>query len=256
MKFCFCTLAFRDTPLSEILPRISEMGYDGVEIFAAHLKGMSRSDLEEVRATAASLNLSIEVVSPYFWLTQTPELLDESMGIAEDTISKARILGCPKIRTFTDAGPTGIGSGVATVRQWATAIDVLRTITGQAPEIDFVVETHEKTLADTASSAVELLARTGASNLKILFQTMNPGSMLADFDILYPNIRHVHLQNHDGEGNHTSIESGELDLGMLLRHAAGRGYRNSVSVEYCKGATWEQAASAIKWLRSLGLERE
>ncbi len=252
MRYCFCSIAFRGTPIEEIVTRLAKIGYDAVEIWWKHIESRSDSELRDLRKLAADQGIGIEVISPYFWLTQNRDLYDRSIETAGLAIKAARALGCPKIRTFTDAGPTGIGSDVATEEHWDHAVRALQEITHTASDLLFPVETHANTLADTPDSVLGLIERVGAPNLKVLYQAMDENSMIAEFDQLREHIAHIHIQNHDAEGTHGPIEEGVVDIAGLLEHARSTGYRGSLSVEYChKGATWDQAESAIQWLRSL-----
>ena len=257
MRICCCTIAMRDEPLESQLPRIRDAGYDGAELWMKHLDDRSEADLDALRRQAEDLGLALEVVSPYFWLTQTPELLQESFDIATRAIERARRLGCPKIRTFTDSGPTGIGSAQATPEHWATAVSALRRMTSQAPELRFVVETHGQTLADTPDSTARLLEEVGAPNLCVNFQFSGIFDLEA-YERLKPHVVHAHLNNNLPEGGPAWIEdeTGVLDLAGFLRRLAQDGYRESVSVEYCfKGATWERLAAAAAYVRRHATEQ-
>lgn len=256
MRLCFCSIAFRDQPIEDLLPRLGDLGYDAVEVWGRHLDGRSDDALRALRAAVEREGLGVEVISPYLWLTQTPALLTESLGIAERTIHQARLLGAPKIRTFTDSGPTGIGSAAATPAQRATAVSALRRITAMAPDLRFVVETHEKTLADSVDSTLRLLDEVGAPNLKVLYQPTSAATLLEDYERLRPHVEHLHAQNQTADGAHTWLEDGVMDWRGLLRRLRADGYAGSLSVEYCwKGATWERAASAIAYLRECGVEK-
>jgi sugar phosphate isomerase/epimerase len=79
------------------------------------------AQLDAARAAAAEAGIGIVGVSPYFWLAQDEELLERSFAIAA-----ARRLGARFIRTFTDAGPTGIGSHAATPQHWETTVQALQ----------------------------------------------------------------------------------------------------------------------------------
>ncbi len=244
MKICCCTIAMREEPLESQLPKIAEAGYDAAEVWFRHVDDRSDAELDAIRELANRLNLALEVVAPYMWLTQTPELLRETYTIVERAVATARRLGCPKIRTFTDSGPTGIGSDRATSQHWRTAIEALRRFCDTAPDLRFVVETHTHTLADTPATTERLIQETDRPNLRLNFQ------FSSIFDInayvrLKPWIEHMHLHNQTTDGAPSWLEQGALDIGGFLDTIARDGYPHSLSVEYCfKGATWERLQSA------------
>jgi len=248
MKLCFCSIAFRNDPIETIVPRLAKLGYDAVEIWANHLQGYDTAQLAILRSQADEAGIGIEVVSPYLWLTQTEELLIESMDIARRTVEQARQLGCRKIRTFTDSGPTGIGSAVATPAQRATAVQALKEITAMAPDLRFVVETHPLTLADLPESTLKLLDEVGAPNLRVLYQP-SPGSLFEAYDLLKPHIEHMHLQNVTETGKMVWLEEGVMDLCGFLKQVRRDGYSDSISVEYCWGGVkWERAETAREFV--------
>jgi sugar phosphate isomerase/epimerase len=56
---CCCSIAFRAEPLEAIIPKLADLGYDGVEVFAGHLDGMSDSDLDRIHQQADACNVSV-----------------------------------------------------------------------------------------------------------------------------------------------------------------------------------------------------
>lgn len=251
---CFCSIAFRDRPLSEIIQLLATAGYDGIEIWANHLDGMRDADLDDLRQLANDLGVQPTVIAPYFWLTRDlPELLEESYRIAERSVAQARRLGASRIRTFIDSGADGITSAVATEDHWKRAVAALQRITAIAPEMMFVVETHPWTLADKPESTLRLLERVGAANLMVNYQP-DGGDPMPGYRLLRPHIRHLHLQNPPAADAPGYLEEGTSPLPPLLAALRQDGYTGSLSVEYCwKGVEPARAASARAWLAQHGI---
>jgi sugar phosphate isomerase/epimerase len=251
---CFCSIAFRDEPIEQIIPKLARLGYDGVEIWGNHLKDKTDAQLDEIRQIATGCNLSIEVLSPYFWLTRDlPELIEESLQTAERFVGYARRLGARRIRTFVDAGNDGIGSAEATPAHWQRATELLKRITAMGPDLWFVMETHGCTLADTPESTQEVLKRVAAPNLKINYH-VGGRDTLRGYRLLRSDIEHFHMQNEHGPEGSGYLEDGQSQLPPFFAELLKDGYTGSMSVEYCfSGATWDRAESARKWLRKHGL---
>jgi len=248
----FCSIAFRDDPIEDVLPRVSAAGYDAVEIFGGHITGKSDDDLKAVKALAEDIGLDVLVLSPYFWLTQDQKLLRESMGIAERTVHAAHLLDCRKIRTFTDAGPTGIGSEAATSALRRQGVQALQTITALDRGINFVVETHGKTLADTPESTERLMDEVGAPNLKVLFQpsTFLDAGLLESYHRLERHVDHMHIHNVKPEGGIGPVQEGLIDYPAFFREVLARGYRGSLSVEYVwRDVPWDEVDRACEYLK-------
>ena len=251
---CYCSLAFRDQPIEEIIPRLAEIGYDGVEIFAKHIDGKTDAELDAIRRLAESHKLRIEVVSPYFWLTRDlPDLVNESIASAARCAGYARRLGAGRIRTFVDAGNDGIGSAVATPEQWQRAVKNLKHITSLAPDLLFVVETHAHTLADTPESTRRLFDLVQAPNLKVLYQA-EESDPLRGYRLLKSDVRHFHLQHPYGPQKTGYLNDGSEYLAPLLAEVLRDGYNGTMSVEHCwKGPTWDHAAADRAWLKQRGI---
>jgi 3-dehydroshikimate dehydratase len=230
------------------------MGYDAIEVFGKHVEGKTDEQLADIRRRADDAGIELLVVSPYFVLTRGREEYDQTMETGRFAVHAARILGASKIRTFTDVAATGIGSDIAEPHHWEQAVEGLTELTGLDRSLEFVVEMHAHTLADTADSALTLLERVGAPNLKLLFQ---PGKAFLDqglhdvFDRLQPHIRHMHLQQIGRDHGEAWVEeAGELDFAAFIEHLHQAGYDGSMSIEYCwKGVPRERARTAAEFMR-------
>jgi 3-dehydroshikimate dehydratase len=253
-QVCFCSIAFRDEPIVDIVPRLAKLGYDGVEVWGKHIDGQSEVDLRTLRRVADDAGIRLAVLSPYFWLTRDlPDLIRESHATAARFSDYARILGAQRIRTFVDAGNDGIGSAEATDEHWARAVDNLQRIAAAAPDLLFPVETHPHTLADTPESMLRLRERVAQPNLVVLYQP-DGGDPMPGYRLLQPWIRHLHLQNPHVGGAPGYLEEGDSPLPPLLAALREDGYAETLSVEYCwRGATWDHAQRARAWLRSHGI---
>lgn len=250
MKFGLCTIAFRDADVRGVIRHAAGIGFDEVEIIGKQIDGKSESELDSIRQTAEAAGIAISGVSPYFWLTQDEKLLKTSFEIAERFVAAARRLGARMIRTFTDSGPTGIGSDVATDQQWQTAVESLRMITEMAPELIFAVETHHNTLADTPGTCERLLREVDRPNLKFLYQPFSHGDAVSDFLRLEPEVRQVHLNPHVGSPGGGLADCG-IDYAGLLRCLEERGYAESCALELCVPgeADWKLIEDSLDWCR-------
>jgi len=251
----FCSLAFRNEPIEAVVERLAGIGYNAVEVFFGHLEKHSPQQLAELRETMRKLGIRPIVLSPYFWLTREPKNTAESMEIATRAVEIARALGIGKIRTFTDAGPDALASENATEAHWAMCVKSLREITAMAPEIDFVVETHNNSLANTLASCKRLIEETAVPNMHFNFQPttefMEKG-YLECFDALFPWITHMHIAQAGKDKEHWIEEAGEIDFPAVFRHLREKNYQGTFSIEYCWGnIPWERAESAFRFVKGL-----
>lgn len=253
LTISLCSLAFRNDPIELLIPRIAQIGYDAVEIVGGHIDGKSAADLRALRCLAERHNLQITALSPNFAFTQTAQAYADSLERARRFIGYAHQLGCSRIRTFTDCGPGGINSRTATADHWACAVRGLRELTALDRGIDFLLETHPFTVADTLDSIRRLLHEVSAANLKVLYQPSNPSfcsmGIIQAWRQLAPYTTHMHLSNVNSRDHEGYIEKGELDLAGFVRTIQSDGYSGSVSVEYCWGdVPWERVESAFQFI--------
>ena len=252
----FCSIAFRNEPLEQIIPRLAGIGYDGVELFFAHVEGRDNTALKSLRHLADHHGIRLPVFSPYFSFTRGPAEYDQTLKTAARAVEIAHILGATKIRTFTDVGPDGLASEQATPAHWQQAVRGLQAVTALDRGIEFVVETHERTLADTVETTRRLLDEVAAPNLKVNFQAcegFRRYGVDAAFVALAPWITHMHLQQVTPVHTDGWVENaGAIDFPEFIGHVKAASYRGSMSVEYTwQGVPWERAASAHRYLRSL-----
>ena len=252
----FCSIAFRHEPLEQIIPRLANIGYDGVEVFFAHVDGMDTTGLKAIRRQADEFQIRLPVFSPYFCLTRGSAEYDQTLRTATHAVEVAHILGATKIRTFTDVGPDGLASAQATNAHWEQAVRGLRTITAMDRNLEFVVETHEQTLADTVDTIRRLMREVSAPNLNVNFQSCKDflcRGLNSAFDDLAPWISHMHLHQTTASHGDGWVETvGEIDFPDFIAHAKQAGYCGSMSVEYCwRDVPWERAESAHRYLAEL-----
>ncbi len=252
MKWCFCTLAFRNDALENVITRAAALGFDELEVFYGQVVDKTAEELTELRVLAEEKGISISGVAPYFWFTQNAELLDETFSIARRSIEINRALGGRMIRTFTDSGPTGIGSAVASSQQWDTAVKGLQTLLDEAPDLEFSVETHEKTLADTLASTLDLFDRVDRPNLKVTYQPYNDGNMVEDYRALRERVVQVHLNPVLGtSGKPYDLPACSLDYPALIRALSEDNYTGDCALEFCKpGVDWETVSDALAWAKA------
>lgn len=233
----FCSIALRKLPIEEAIDRIVAGGFREIEIWHAHVQEKTDEELARLAALRAERGLTFTVLSPYLTFTRGPERVFESLKTAEKVLSSAKILGIKKIRTFVDIGPDGLPSAKADESAWKAAISGLRELCAMDPAVEFVVETHKNTLADTLPSVKRLLEETGKPNLKLNFQANEDflsRGLFSCLEELWTHVSHMHWQQifpDDGEGY--IEEAGLIDFTRLVRVLLERNYQGTASVEYC-----------------------
>lgn len=216
---------------------IAGAGFRGVEIWHPHVEHLDDEGLREMGRTCRVLGLDTPVIAPYFSFTRGRERWEESIRCAKRVLHAASIIGVRKVRTFVDCGNDGLTSQAAGSADWAAACDGLRTLCSMDTGVEFVLETHEKTLANDLPSVHRLLNEVSAANLRLNFQatpSFLSSGYLACLDDLFPHVSHMHWEQILPDGRPTFIEdAGMIDFPGLMQFLLDRRYSGTASLEYC-----------------------
>ena len=232
-----CSLALRNRPMQEAINIIADAGYDGIEILYRSIETLDEAALRELAQLCVQRNLPVVAISPYFMLTRGREVWLETMKTAEKVLQAGAIFGAKKVRTFVDAGPDGLPSCRADENHWKAAIEGLQTLCAMDPSVEFVVETHNDTLADTLPSVQRLFSEVNKPNLRLNYQAITDfmdRGFFETLETLYPLMSHMHWEQVLPDGNVTYIdEPGSIDFPKLLNYLVSKGYTGTASVEFC-----------------------
>jgi sugar phosphate isomerase/epimerase len=251
-----CSIALRDRPVAEALGMIAEAGFPGVEIWYPHIEKLDADGLRGVAEQCARLRLTPTVISPYFAFTRGEEWHARSLKTARDVLAAAKVLQVKKIRTFIDIGPDGLASQDATAAHWQAARDGLHELCALDPASDFVIETHEQTLADSLPTVQRILEEVDRPNLHVNFQ-VNQEFLKLDYmqclETLFPFVTHMHWDQIREDGTATYIEEpGLVDFPRMIGWLASRNYQGTASVEYCWHPIEEKRlGTAVQFLSNL-----
>jgi sugar phosphate isomerase/epimerase len=255
-SLCCCSIALRDKPVFEALEVLAGAGFAGVELWQGHFSGLDASGLAGLREKCRALGLSVSVLAPYFSFTRGSDRLEESLREAEKILVAGSVLGVKKIRTFVDCGPDGLPSARASAGDWEAAAVGLRRLCRLDPAVEFVVETHDNTLADSVPSIQRLFDAVAMPNLRLNFQANEDflaRGFLASLETLYPLVSHMHWQQVSSDHTHTYLEEpGLIDFRELTAFLRQKNYAGSASVEYCwPGVPPERVATAARFLAAV-----
>jgi sugar phosphate isomerase/epimerase len=259
MKASFCANAFGHTQedIEEAIPRLAELGYDGLELWEQYLK---EADLGWVKAITDEHDLEIVQICPYFDFTTSLETWDKSIRDAETFTGYAVELGCAFIRTYTG----NVGSADATPEQWDACVRGLQKICemGAPHGVSFPLETHQvihhgPNLTDTTATTLRLLNDVGMDNLSVNLQTPLIGeSVFYTAEKLGEHVVHLHAHNWVGAWpNLTFLDSGDVDFSAFIRVLRSGGFDGYISIEHgSHHPPYETAEHEIRYLRRLMAE--
>ena len=270
MKLSFCSIAFRRQkyPLTAIIPRLAEIGYAGIEIWANHL-GEGESNIESVLACLEENEMAVPMLSPYFNVTGNEADWEATLIEAKTSFKHAIALKTSLVRTFTGF----LGSDEVDTANRRLASDRLTFLCDLAAEcnLELALETHPRTLVDNVDSIHKLLNDVARDNLVLNLDIyhmwekhQNPEWIWGQ---LKPYVRHVHAKNalippsngeeyplfHDKRGLQeiggvVYLGDGNMDYKPFLAALARDGYKGWISVEWFGGDPYNAAAHELDWL--------
>lgn len=259
-------------PLTAIIEAVSDLGYDGIEIWGRHLPGVN---VDELMSALHDRDLKVSMISPYFDLTGSRDARLMSVKEAGDYIDVAALLGAPLIRGFTGV----VGSGDATREQFSACVAALREICARASEkhITVALETHPKTLVDTVPAALRLIEAVDHPHLKLNLDIYHLWEVHFDpifvVNALFDHVVHVHAKNaaipphshypllHDKQATQdifgvTRLSEGNMSYPAFLAELAQRDFRGFISLEWFGPDVLKTAAQELAYLREMTGERQ
>ena len=219
-------------PLSELLPTIAGAGFYKLEIFEPHLALLP--DEPTLIQIFERLHLVPMVLSSYLELSPhlNPDDVFESQ--AAELLTRVDRFGFRKVRLFPGKSPTPDRAAV-TVAQVGRR---LRMVAGQRPNVEFLLETHDGSLADDPKRPVELVQAAELPNVGLLWQptVFEPEAACKQWELQKPYVRHIHLQNRTADGRFCRLEAGRIAWDNILESV---GFQVDVSLEFVTSGIFE-----------------
>lgn len=264
---------YRDYPLETAIIRARNFGYDGIEIFAGHypdesdpVSGMKYAQMlaERGKIPLAVAPLGLDV------LTCPSDDRNRSMDTALMVIESAGQLGIPRLNAMMgwlpnqSALPNLDGSAVATTEHFQLAIDLATTLANAAGAamVEITLETHMRTIHDTAKSVVHILDRVDSASLRA---NWDPGNMYSCAHAECPQeavrqltkyITYIHVKNCRSVGGqfdyHWPLATGDIDYRRLVETMTDNGFRGPYCIEYSGAGDRDYVSQRdIEYFRSL-----
>jgi len=177
-------------PLAEILPAIARAGFRQLEVFEPHLA--LAPDEAALPSVLSSLGLEPVMLSSYINVNSavTADVAFEQDADALE--ARVRRFGFRKVRLFPGPGVLPTDEPVIAVVQARIA-----ALARRLPEAEFLLESHDGSIADDPERLVRLVCDMALPNVGILFQptVFEAQAALSQVECQAPWVRHLHLQN-------------------------------------------------------------
>jgi D-psicose/D-tagatose/L-ribulose 3-epimerase len=232
MKYGVCNWIFGDEPLAETAARLSELGYDGME-----LKGdLELYDPAEVRAVLGDHGLSV--------LSLTPQDVDLPHPGADERASAvdyylrlldfAAALECPIVCCH---GAVGRIRALTTYdEEYVHFVVGVQRIATRAAEMDLriameVLNRYESHLLHTAAQAMNFVADVGASNVGVLLDAYHMNIEEADLRSAILTAGERLFLFHAADSNRAGVGRGHTNFLGIMRTLKHIGYDGAIIVE-------------------------
>ena len=281
--FTFGPYSTHPVPLEQVVARLSEVGYDGIELsgFPPHVS------LEEYRSEEArrllrdrlsGANLQISGYAPDLSLVNPCAAGNNQryLELFDRNVELCAALGSPMIRVDSGTAPEALDEEV-TAAAMSRLADVWHHAAGIAARsgVSVAWEFEPSFVFHRPSEVVALHRQVGHANFRVLFDTAHAHTCsavgarqrgrketlaggIADFlKLLEGRIGHVHLVDSDGTlyedetSRHCPFGEGQVpffNLAQKLRSAGAAWW--CVDLCFCEGS-WEQVEPSLKYVRSL-----
>ncbi len=203
-------------------------------------------------------------------LTRSPDKRVRRLDAAVQVVDAAARLGIPRLNAMIGWLPpkpddeAADGSAVATEEHFAVAIELAGTLaeTAAGAGVEITLETHMRTIHDTAAATLRIIDGVGSRHLRANFDAGNMFSTAhaedADeaLDALNERITYVHLKNcrelTRGFDYHWPLAGGDLDYRRIVGAIIGIGFDGPYCIEYSGGGDRDHVSRTdLEYLRGL-----
>ncbi|MBI1925993.1 sugar phosphate isomerase/epimerase [Candidatus Poribacteria bacterium] len=242
MKISFHGAGYFGLPFEEIVTRLANVGYDGIEPMCgpeAQLKPdeLKASDRQAIKTFVAEQGMEIAVLNPYR-VQSMANMAKEGKAEAfyRQLMELAADLGVPSVNFLSGFLPTGDTDG------WRTLIDTLKPLTryGESIGVCLSIHNHEANILDTPNKCNLIIQHVGSPNLKLNFDATNfhilNYNIPSAVELTAPHLIHCHLKGVVGMYPYNQFlvpgEAGdEMDFEELAKAFGSVGYNRFISVE-------------------------
>ncbi|MDP6039268.1 MAG: sugar phosphate isomerase/epimerase [Candidatus Latescibacteria bacterium] len=185
----------RTMTIDQLIPRLGELNYDGVEVWGKDLENASEDRVLEIKAAADAQGLQVCATSPYFDFVPGGERWRKGVEACRTHCAQARALGATIMR-YREVDY--IPSADMDNKMWSSCIDGLKALAGLAmPDLIVGIECHENLPQDSPENITMMIEKIGMPNVKVIFQPSSymGKDQLGILDQLYEHVVHVHLGN-------------------------------------------------------------
>lgn len=241
------------SPLRDLIPRLAQTPFRELEIFEPHLAGV---DAHAIRDALSDHGLTPTVLSSYIDFSPAKMSGDTFPEERSRLLERIRFYDFQKVRLFPCPRFVPGEGDAEIVHEFTNRISSLAEC---APDVTFLLETHDHSLADDAGRLNGVVSAIDRKNVGLLWQptVFKAEAALAQFAVQKPFVRHFHLQNRDADGKFVALAEGVVPWASILSQTDA-----DVSIEFvasgiCAPSEFDldralaEAAATAEYVRTL-----
>ena len=262
MKLSQSTFLYFNYPLREAIRRLSDLGYDGVEIWGgrphAYCRDVSAAEASRIRGWLEELEIQVSAFIPaqfrYPTCLCSPEdgIRRDSVQYLKDSIDTSLSLGCRKVSVCP--GHTLYGQGYENgMDRLQESLKELTDYAGEKEVLLFLEPAHrlESDLVITVEDGVRLVREIGAENLGLVMDTghcfVNRESLPDCVALMQGIPYHIHIDDNTGlSDDHLVPGDGRICFVPFLKALKNHAYEGFLTAELGWGYTAEPDAAAYR----------
>ena len=257
MKLGIATSVFANYALADVIPRVAEAGYDGIDIWGgrphAYRHDYARAELERLRELLDHHHLTVASFMPAFYryphsLSSPNETVrQDSLDYMRQCVDNAAILGAGLVLLVP--GCSLHGQDVQDARR--RMVDSIDEICLYAAQYDMRLGIEPanhvaSNLVNTASDALGIINELGHASLGVVMDTghinLVPESAEEAVKRLGSLLLQFHVNDNDGIKQQNLIPGeGTVDFGRLIGLLRATGYDGFLSIELA----WDYTANPV-----------
>lgn len=238
-------------PLQDVLKRLKELGFDGIEMaaFPPHLEPKTPDEAKKVKEMLDSFGLEVSGLAAPFPSPATSTEKDYLDAVA-DNLSICKTLSSPKLRVDSVDPPTEIPGGMDYEKFFTRVAGVWNKAAEmcQDASVKLIWEFEPGFILNKPSEVVRMVYKVDHPNFTTLFDSCHahmcavmasrqmgepetlPGGVVQFAHMLTGKIGHIHLIDsdetlHDDDtSTHAPLGTGVLDFSKIMPAIADAGY--------------------------------
>jgi protein FrlC len=264
-RISFSSFLYLNYPLTEAIRRISQAGYDGIDIWGgrphAYRRDLRQFEIEELKGLLESFNLGVASFIPAQFryptcLCSNNEIIrQDSVAYIQDSIQTAFALGAPIVSVC----PGHSLFGQAEVDAWRSLRNSLDEICRFAMPYNIQIaiepaDRYETDLIQTISEALRMINGLDHDNLGVVLDTGHAhvvGESAVDaLAAAQDRLFHIHIDDNLGlRDQHLVPGRGSFDFTAFFKALEKSGYQGYLGVELGWDDTPDPDSAALQTLR-------